>query len=1327
MVHYTQDQVLQLANFHVGGLRGETLSSKDIPESYILELSSFLKDYPHDYNFRLVTQPNKGYGKLRCDEDSCRSGPIIILDRNKQLQDGGLKDGVGSLSSYKMHINRHPYHTHARDLRVQKKLKNENTENIPSSFIKRERSDTKLTNLKHDASPQLSARALLSSSSTHTPSHCATTSQSSAPLTPLEAARQRASRKSLRATIKPEPAESIPQKRRLSDMSDECYSVLTRHPSLPKPEPTQAVAQHSLLESIDNIAPARDNAAQAIKMDTDGIRDRIHELTSQMSSVQTLLDNALRKKTKTQSDFTRIRHHQEKVQGLGRERDELKDSLPTIPFSPSERPVTSGQEITSIKQDLHQQESTLEHERFEQNLGRFPIATAGPSSAALAPPPVFHQPPPPQHLYNDNNTGHGFVGIAEAAAPVQISMANASAAVAECFHNGIETVHDPYDEDGNFYGRGRDTYQGPQAKADDIEKFLIEAGNAEQFDGSVTVDKALKDLGLSSIYVPLPNMEVALMPHQAIGVAWMHVKERGVIKGGCLADEMGLGKTVQMLALMTMNPSTNPTCKTNLIIAPLALLDQWKLEIELKTNDVFKCLIYHGNNKPKRKSELLSYDVVITTPSTMALEWPDLEKEMKREKATMKKKKEDDFIDDSDSDGPTRKKRKRERGLLFQVEFYRIILDEAQLIRSRKTRVSRAITDLSATYRWCLTGTPIINSLSDAYGVIRFLRVRPFYDWDEFNRHVARLEKKRPDLAVVKLQKIFDTFLLRRKKDTMLDGKRLIELPARNVHLNRLIFSEEEREIYDMVERNSQAIFNRYLRAGTVLKNYHHVLVLLLRLRQICSHPCLIQEDGGAFIMPDEIENDSRPMVRKELARARDLVSQAFVIKLKERFKHEALERIKAEKECAEEATVSEECPICFDAYNAPVVTPCAHIFCHDCIRDVLNGPQVQVADDPTKYTEDERPCPACRGPIHANKLFSRSAFEPTDEDLFPPEKLTETDLEMDEVDEFLAPKNHNRKVKKGKKLERQISLEDSEDIVDVDAMETVTEAADGSSQPRRSSRAKKNTSLIVISDEESGDEDEDDSMSDFIVDDDADLYAPREPKKKLGKRKFQVVLDSEEEIDDTPEEKEVIFGRKKKPKTAKEIKLTPKFLPSTKMKWMIEEIGRLAKEKPEEKILIISQWTGCLSLVSDYLLEYGVRHVKYQGDMNRVKREQAVRVFMSKENAPIMLMSMKCGGVGLNLTRGNNVISLDLGWSQAVENQAFDRVHRLGQTKPVNVQRLVIENTVEDRILALQERKQNLADGSLGEGNAKKIGKLSVKELANLFGLDHYGRLLAQ
>lgn len=82
----------------------------------------------------------------------------------------------------------------------------------------------------------------------------------------------------------------------------------------------------------------------------------------------------------------------------------------------------------------------------------------------------------------------------------------------------------------------------PNVDPASVDKFLLAAGNAEQFDGNASVDSALQKLGLPALYLPLPGMEVALMPHQVIGVAWMLEKEKGDEKGGCMADEMGLGK-----------------------------------------------------------------------------------------------------------------------------------------------------------------------------------------------------------------------------------------------------------------------------------------------------------------------------------------------------------------------------------------------------------------------------------------------------------------------------------------------------------------------------------------------------------------------------------------------------------------------------------------------------------------------------------------------------------------------------------------------------------------------------------------------------------------
>jgi len=94
----------------------------------------------------------------------------------------------------------------------------------------------------------------------------------------------------------------------------------------------------------------------------------------------------------------------------------------------------------------------------------------------------------------------------------------------------------------------------------------------------------------------------------------------------------------------------------------------------------------------------------------------------------------------------------------------------------------------------------------------------------------------------------------------------------------------------------------------------------------------------------------------------------------------------------------------------------------------------------------------------------------------------------------------------------------------------------------------------------------------------------------------------------------------------------------------------------------------------------------------------------------------MKCGSLGLNLTCANHVILTDPWWNPALDNQAIDRVHRIGQTKDVHVHRIVVPNTVEDRIMGLQKAKQSIADGALGEGGASKLGRLGLNDLIFLF-----------
>lgn len=118
---------------------------------------------------------------------------------------------------------------------------------------------------------------------------------------------------------------------------------------------------------------------------------------------------------------------------------------------------------------------------------------------------------------------------------------------------------------------------------------------------------------------------------------------------------------------------------------------------------------------------------------------------------------------------------------------------------------------------------------------------------------------------------------------------------------------------------------------------------------------------------------------------------------------------------------------------------------------------------------------------------------------------------------------------------------------------------------------------------------------------------------------------------------------------------------------------------------------------------------------MPQYQRERSVTAFKEDPNVTVFLISMKAGGVGLNLVAASHVFLLDCWWNPSTEDQAIDRVHRLGQTRPVHVTRFVVKGTIEERILELQERKKILAQGALGV-NSKELRQIRIDELRLLF-----------
>ncbi|ORX53054.1 hypothetical protein DM01DRAFT_255647 [Hesseltinella vesiculosa] len=626
------------------------------------------------------------------------------------------------------------------------------------------------------------------------------------------------------------------------------------------------------------------------------------------------------------------------------------------------------------------------------------------------------------------------------------------------------------------------------------------------------------------------DLIVHLMEHQKIGLQWMSKQENSINKGGLLADDMGLGKTIQALALIVsrrcsdavdldtlqaldaitqgkLNVDERVKIKTTLVVCPIGLMEQWATEIRQKTRNL-SVYVYHGSSRKREVSYLAQFDIVISSYSIISME----------------------SSPDSEAVSPFAK-----------CIFHRIVLDEAHSIKNRQTKAARACFHLEADYRWCLTATPLQNAVTDFFSLIHFLRIRPYNDWSNFRMEVGNVIRKDTS-AMKKLQIIVKGICLRRSKKATIDGQPIINLPERTVHFTHVDFTDDERQFYDILDKNVQQRFNKYLEAGTVMRNYSNVLLLLLRLRQACLHPSLTTIER-----PDEA------------------ATAANAEKLATTVDARVLDRLKA----AKEELASVECPICMDTADKPqVIFHCGHILCRECLCSYVNTS--------TDYDNNNKTCPQCRGQLDTARIIPLQAF-------------------------------------------LKVHL--------------------------------------------------------------PDLCEP--------------------EPEDTDEE---ILAR------------AQTYLSSTKIDTMLEILEETREEtNGEDKTIIFSQFTSMLDLIQSGLDSKGIKYGRYDGTMSLQNRNRVIRDFYADADMTVLLVSTKCGSLGLNLTMANRVILMDIWWNPALENQAIDRVHRIGQTKDVVVHRIFVNNTVEDRILELQKRKQGIADGALGEGTTK-IARLGLQEMMFLF-----------
>ncbi|KAF7715834.1 Uncharacterized protein PECH_006006 [Penicillium ucsense] len=719
---------------------------------------------------------------------------------------------------------------------------------------------------------------------------------------------------------------------------------------------------------------------------------------------------------------------------------------------------------------------------------------------------------------------------------------------------------------------------------DDLERYE-EQNFPEDIKNLITGIKDIREATKVEKDETPAGLKVTLMKHQKIGVSWMKAKEESNHKGGILADDMGLGKTIQAIALMVARPPPESERQPTLIVAPKALMEQWRREIQrhiLPGKHQLSVFIYHGTNRAGW-NKLKTYDVVITTFGTLTASYKFIIKAEKMEEEG----KDSSLIRDT-----------RNMSVFFtpSTKFHRVIVDEAQNIKNPAAKSARACCRLNATYRWCLTGTPMMNRLEDFQSLLSFLRIRPYNNKEKFRRDFRVVKSGFvPEHVMQQLRILVKSVCFRRTKTSKIDGEPILQLPPKVIEKVHVVFDEKEREFYDALSSKSQKHVERLLNAGILGKKYSTILVLLLRLRQACCHTQLLQEHATEI-----------PAME-----GRDMIANAKALS------PTVVERIKGNEGGEDDGT----CPICMDIVeNAVIYIPCGHSVCNECFARI-SDPQMLARND---NTAGMIKCQNCRGPVDPLKITDGESFKK----VYSPSEATESET-TDRAEEE----------------SEESDLEDSDSDTD----------SDGSSdKPKKKSLAE---------------------------------LRKEGQKNKRAKRRYLRRLEKSWE-------------------------------PSAKILKALEILEENEARGKGEKTIVFSQFTSLLDLLEVPLNRKGQKYCRFDGSMNITQRNEAVATFTDDPEVRIMLVSLKAGNAGLNLVAASHVIIFDPFWNPYVEDQAIDRAHRIGQARDVFVHRLLIENTVEDRIIDLQEKKRELISGALDEGGSMNVSRLDVKELAYLFGV---------
>jgi SNF2 family DNA or RNA helicase len=355
----------------------------------------------------------------------------------------------------------------------------------------------------------------------------------------------------------------------------------------------------------------------------------------------------------------------------------------------------------------------------------------------------------------------------------------------------------------------------------------------------------------------IKGMKTSLKPYQLLGAAFMRRREGAEEepRGGLMADQMGLGKTLMMLAnIVNGLPPANAPVRTTLLVASPNLLTQWDREVNTHTAEKpgLKVMFYRAGTRldSNQVFEILrQHDIVLTTYSEVMRSYPKNEPPVECHTTEQKL-------------AWWKETYEKGRGVLHRMQFFRIVLDEAQAIKNHTGRTSIACRALMAYHRWALSGTPILNSLTELYPYFKFLNVPHTGSFKIFKNNYC--DKHNPENAERLLLRL-NQFMIRRTHSDVMFGAPILKLPRATQVTHWCEFNSIERSIYDIVCHRFAECINTWSSRGELEKSYSNAMVMLLRLRQLTAHVLMLQ-----FVMRDLLE-------REDIERIREVVRDGSV------------------------------------------------------------------------------------------------------------------------------------------------------------------------------------------------------------------------------------------------------------------------------------------------------------------------------------------------------------------------------------------------------------------------------------------------------------------